>query len=206
MADDEEEDLKKLSPKERIKKLKEIQEKRKEEIEEAQKLLKQAQEESDIEDQLKEIPIPQVTAVDIDELFSPEEKELFRAIRFVDIKKKEETVEEKVQKKEEGLESIAEEAPRMTAEEAAHREDYVSQLSMAPTEKLYSRAKEIYSQFKEQGYLTSEQQKEFTNIEYANKQKMEDIQTGKYTEASKVVAQEMILIEKMKSSVGLYRR
>jgi len=35
---------------------------------------------------------------------------------------------------------------------------------------------------------------------------MEDIQTGKYTEASKVVAQEMILLEKMKSSVGLYRR
>ena len=206
MADDEEEDLKKLSPKERIKKLKELQEKRKEEIKEAQKLLRKAEEESDIEDQLKEIPIPQVKAVDINELFSPEEKELFRAKRFVDSEKKEEMVEEKVQKMEEGLESIAEEAPMMTAKEAAHQEEYVVQLSMAPTEQLYNKAKEIYSQFKEQGYLTSEQQKEFSNIEDANKQKMDDIQSGKYTEASKEVAQEMILIEKMKSSVGLYRR
>ena len=46
-------ELKKLSPKERIRKLKEIQEKDKEEIEEAQKLLKQAEEEAEIEEGLK---------------------------------------------------------------------------------------------------------------------------------------------------------
>jgi hypothetical protein len=75
-------DLKKLSPKERIKRLKELQEKDKKEIEEAQKLLKEAEEESVIEDELREIPIPQLKAADIDELFSPEEKELFKAKRF----------------------------------------------------------------------------------------------------------------------------
>ena len=82
------EDLKKLSPKERIERLKRLQEKNKEEIEQAQKMLTKAEEESAIEDEMKDIPIPQLKAVDIDELFSPEEKELFKAKRFATEKRK----------------------------------------------------------------------------------------------------------------------
>ena len=56
MSEEDIKNLKKSSPKERIKKLKELQDKNKKEIEEAQKLLNQAEEESSIEDELKDIP------------------------------------------------------------------------------------------------------------------------------------------------------
>jgi hypothetical protein len=196
-------ELKKLSPKERIKKLKELQEKDKKEIEEAQSLLSRAEEEAVIEDELREIPVPQLKAVDIEGLFSPEEKELFKAKRFISGKKKE-TEEEKRERKKE-LEMIAESAPRLTPEQEEQQIDYLNQLSKEPTGRLYGRASELYNQFKEQGnYFTQEQQKEFNNIEYANRKKFNDIQSGRYAEVSQEVAREMSLIEKMKQ--GIYRK
>ena len=194
-------ELKKLSPKERIKKLKELQEKNKEEIEEAQKLLKEAEEQAEVEEELKEIPIPQLKAVDIGALFSPEERELFKAKRFVTEKPKaEEAGEEKGE-----LEAIAERAPRLPPEAEQQHIQYVRQLSQTPTEQLYNRAKELYTEFKTQGnQFTPEQQEEFSNIEYANRKKLEDIEAGKYTEVSKEVANEMVLIERMKNAT--YRR
>ncbi|MBW2996007.1 hypothetical protein KY332_01770 [Candidatus Woesearchaeota archaeon] len=204
MAEDIDE-LKKLSPKERIKRLKELQEKDKEEIEEAQKLLKQAEEEAEIEEELKDIPIPQLKAVDIDELFSPAEKELFKAKRFVTEKPKKEAEEKKEKPGE--LESIAETAPKLTPAEEQQQIEYLNQLSRRPTEELYSRAGTLYNQFKEQGnQFTPEQQEEFGNIEYANRKKMQDIEAGNYPEGqlSKEVAREMVLIEKFKH--GMYKR
>ena len=194
------EDIKKLkgvSPKERIEKLKALQEKNKKEIEEAQELLKQAEEESNIEDELRDIPIPQLKAVDINELFSPEEKELFKSKRFTAEKKetKQETNE---------LEEIAEQAqiPNKADQQQA---EYIQSLSQKPAGELHGRANEIYAQFKDQGYLNPVQQEELSNIDYANKQKMNDIQSGKYTEVNKNIAQEMILTEKIKNAMSNYK-
>ena len=201
-------DAKKLSPKERIEKLKQIQEKNKEEIEEAQKLLKEAEDEAEIEEELKDIPIPQLKAVDIEGLFSPEERELFKAKRFESGKKKvdeeSEVEDESLQKKTE-LENIAETAPRLDIAEEQRNVNYIQSLSQKPTEHLYSRTKELYQDFKSQGYLSATQQEEMNNIQYANHKKLDDIEAGKYHEVSKEVANEMVLIERMKNAVQ-YRK
>jgi len=203
VAEEEIEKLKKLSPKERIGKLKKLQEKNKEEIEKAQKLLKQAEEEADIEEEMMDIPIPQLKAVDIDELFTPEERELFKAKRFITGKPKKEEAAAAEEKAE--LEKIAETAPRLAREEEQQNIQYLQQLSQKPVDELFNRAKEIYNQFKENGYLSPDKQNEFTNIEYANRRKLEDIEAGKYTEIGQQVAREMVLIEKMKHALQ-YRR
>ena len=103
MADIDE--FKDLDPRERIAKLKEIQEKKRKEIEEAKDLISQSEEEIAIEDELKDIPIPQVKAVDIDSLFSAEAKEVFKAKRFMSDQPNEESeTEDEVAVDEQSLE------------------------------------------------------------------------------------------------------
>jgi len=199
------EELKKLSPKERIKKLKELQKKDKAEIKKAQELLKKAEEESEVEDKLHEIPVPELNPVDIDELFSSDEKKLFEA-QGITTKKVKKEPKQKEQEKPGALEKIAETAPKLTPEEEQKHIEYLQDLSKRPTEQLYNETKDIYSSFKEQGYLTPEQQDKLNDIEYANKATFKAIRTGEYPEGqiSKDVAREMVLIEKMKHS--MYKR
>lgn len=194
-------ELKKLSPKERIAKLKELQKKNKEAIEKATKLLTRAEEESEQEDRLRDISIPQLESVDIESLFTQEERELFKTKRFEEIK-----IEEvKEPKREKGLESIAEEAPRLSQEEQQHQIDYMQQAAQRSTQQRYDAAKEIYSDWKEKGYLTQEQQEKFKGVVYENEATFSAIEQGRYTEASQEVAREMVLIEKMKHAVQ-YKR
>ncbi|MDO8642040.1 MAG: hypothetical protein Q7R76_00410 [Candidatus Woesearchaeota archaeon] len=82
-------DIKKLPPEERLKKLKELETERKKEIEEARKLVAQSEHEIALEEIKRDIPIPQMTSVDVGMLFSPEEKELFKSKRFTGEKIKE---------------------------------------------------------------------------------------------------------------------
>jgi len=89
-------DLKKLSPEDRVEKLKEIEEKNKKEIEEAQKLMTESMRELEsVEEMKRDIPIPQLTSVDVDTLFGTEEKEMFKTKRF-------ESSDKKVIEKEQG--------------------------------------------------------------------------------------------------------
>jgi hypothetical protein len=194
-------ELKKLSPKERIKKLKELQEKNKEEIEKAQKLAKEAEEQAEVEDELREVPIPQLKAVNIEELFTPEERELFKAKRFAAsaAKVEDEKPKEKV------LEAIAETAPRLTSEEEEQHIQYLQGLAERKTEDLYTEAKELYTQFKVQGNrFTAKQQNRFYNITSATERKFQDAERGKYVEVSEDVARRMVKIEEMKHAI--YRR
>ena len=85
------EELKKLSPAERLKKLKELEKEKKKEIEEAQKLISSSEEELASEEKKKQdIPIEQLKADDAGVLFGQEEKELFETKRFVQLNKKKE--------------------------------------------------------------------------------------------------------------------
>ncbi|MBW2981986.1 hypothetical protein KY343_03845 [Candidatus Woesearchaeota archaeon] len=203
MADEDKlKDLKKLSPNERLEKLKELQEKDREEIEKAQKLLQETEDEIGRERELEKIPIPQLKAVDIGALFSTEEKELFKAKRFTaaPAKEKEEKPEEPRRAEErEELERIAEQAPRLSQEEEAAQAQYLDQLSQKPVEDIYNRVKDIYQQVKATGEITPEQMNELNNVSYANRRKMEDIQSGRYTEVTQEAAREMVLTEKMKN-------
>lgn len=84
MADFNAEELKKLSPERRLMALKELEEKSRKEIEEARKLMTESQREIEVEEEHKrDMPIPQLISVDIDSLFTQEEKEIFKAKRFV---------------------------------------------------------------------------------------------------------------------------
>jgi len=142
------EKLKKLSPKERAEKLKELQKKDKEEIEKAQKLLQETEEEIGRQEEAEKIPIPQLKAVDISALFSPEEKELFKAKRFETGKLKVEKPEKVKSKKEElELEQIAAESQKLSPEEAANQAQYLDNLSQKPAEELYNKIKDISDVF-----------------------------------------------------------
>jgi len=84
MADVDVDELKKLTPEQRLKALKALEEKSKKEIEEARKLMAESEREIEVkEEHQRDMPIPQLTSVDIDSLFSPEEKEIFKAKRYV---------------------------------------------------------------------------------------------------------------------------
>ncbi len=82
-------DIKKLPPEERLKKLKELEAERKKEIEEARKLAAESEHEIALEEIKRDIPIPQLTAVDVDTLFTQEEKDIFKSKRFTGEKIKE---------------------------------------------------------------------------------------------------------------------
>lgn len=219
MAEDDKDEidkLRRLSPRERIQKLKEIQKKNKQEIEKAQKLLSEAEDEAKVEakveEEIEDMPIPQLTAVDIEGLFSPEERELFRAKRFVskagEYKVSESREQEKAKKKSsrgsDDLEDIAAASKGLSLDHEQEHVQYIDQMRQQPAEHLYSRAKELYSDFREKGYLNPREQEEFNAIEYANRKKMEDIEQGRYTQIDQKVANDMILIEKMKNS--LYKK
>ncbi len=193
-------ELKKLSPKERLEKLKELQKKDKEEIEKAQKLLQETEEEIGRQRELEKIPIPQLTSVDIGALFSPEEKELFKAKRFTTgTEKEEKPVETKSIEEKTELERIAAEAPILKQEEEAAQSQYLDQLSQKPVEDIYNKVKNIYQEVKSTGEITPDQMNELNNIGYANRRKLEDIEAGKYTEVTQEAAKEMVLTEKMKN-------
>ena len=71
--------MSRLSPDERIKELKKMQEKNKEEIEKAETLIAESFREIGTEEEKKKVPIPQMKATDITQLVSADEKEMFIA-------------------------------------------------------------------------------------------------------------------------------
>ncbi len=84
MASDEDlEKTRNLAGVEKVKKLKEIEGKKKKELEEAEALLRLAQDEVSAEQEKKEkLPIPQVAATDISFLMTEAERAIFRTRRF----------------------------------------------------------------------------------------------------------------------------
>ncbi|MEK6854468.1 MAG: hypothetical protein AABX60_03965, partial [Nanoarchaeota archaeon] len=69
-------ELKRLSPQERIKRLKELEEERKKEIEQAEVLIKETVREIADAEEKKRIPIPQARATDLSALGTSEEKQI----------------------------------------------------------------------------------------------------------------------------------
>jgi hypothetical protein len=82
-------ELKNLSPAERIKKLKELEEGKKKEIEEAETLISESMREIGEANEKKDMPIPQLKAGDIGQLLTAEEKSMFATKRFLNIQAEE---------------------------------------------------------------------------------------------------------------------
>lgn len=174
MADEDIEETKKLTVEERIKKLKEIEKKNKEEIQKAQNLLRESEEELVDKDKEKaDIPIPQLKSVDIGALSSEEEKQMFKAKTFKD---------DVPQKKEVLEETVFEEEKKLTPEQQQQaQQQYRTQLSQQPIEQLYDKVNDIRGNVSSSGYMNEQQQKELNNIEYALDKKQQDINDGEYS-------------------------
>lgn len=175
MAEKEDiDELKKLTVEERIIKLKELEKKKKEEIQNAQDLIKKSEAElEENEKQKKQIPIPQLKAVDLTQLFTEEEKQIFNTKRF----------ETKKPIKEEELlleETIATEQARKPEMMNLAEQEYRIQLSKEPTKQLYSEIKSMYQEIQDKGYTNPEERQKIENIQYAMNKKREDIETGSY--------------------------
>lgn len=170
-------DLEKLTVEERIKKLKEIAKQKKEEIENAQKLLKKSEAElEEKEEEKKQTPIPQMKAEAEESLTTAEEKDLFRTKRFEGTETKkplEETVSE---------ERIDESHKEKISEE----ESYRLQLSKEPARELYDEMKNLYSEVQDKGYVNSDEKQKLGNIEYAVNKKKEDIKEGSYNPSEQI--------------------
>ncbi len=78
------EDARKLEPEERLRRLREIEEERKREIEEAEALIRDSVREISEAEEKRHVPIKQVAAEDISQLITSEEKRMFRTARFAD--------------------------------------------------------------------------------------------------------------------------
>ncbi|MFH0977734.1 MAG: hypothetical protein V1837_00385 [Candidatus Woesearchaeota archaeon] len=143
------EDLKKMSPEERIRVLKQMEEEKKKEIEEARKLISESENEIGREEEIKkEMPIPQARSVNIENLFTREEKQIFATKRFADkTETQEESLEETI--KDVGLQKkIQEERQYVIAHLKRPTEEFISEVH-----NLYNEAKQ---EIQDKGYLAQE--------------------------------------------------
>ncbi len=108
--DDEIRHLKRLSPSERIRKLKELEEEQKKEIEETGKLIEESREEENVEREEKtQLPAPQMKAINADALETIEAKLLWAAKRGITIPAKESDVAPRAEPRKELTETVEEE-------------------------------------------------------------------------------------------------
>lgn len=140
-------EIEKLSPEQRIKKLQELQKKKKEEIENAQKLIKESEEQlvkqKEIEQMIREVPLPKQRRVDVEDLW------------------KEETLEEAVKK---------EKIPELTEEQRQYGTHLAETKKIEEiTQNVYRMEQNIA----DKGYINPEEQEQFQANVYALRKKEE---------------------------------
>lgn len=189
------EDLKKLPPEERIKRLKQLEEEKKREIEEAHQGIRESEEEIKEERKWKEkVPIPEV-AQDTLENLSEGGKELLRVhkgVRKNAPKEDDEKKPSKIRKQGEGgLEEAVEKektpplGPAMMdygqQQAAAMNIEYTLQLSRRPVSDLYKEMSDINRSVQEKGYLSSEQERRVEYLTGAVEEKFKAVEDGRYS-------------------------
>jgi hypothetical protein len=192
-----------LSPQERMRRLKEIEQRRKNEIDDAHRLLQQAETELEEKDKL---PIPELRSMDTSTLFGETDRQMFRMKQFTSEKKAEPKTQGK--KTETGLEdTVIEEARQLTPEQLARQQEYQIELAQQPTAVLYDMAKELYQEVSSQGgHPDQYQMAQAYNLEKAREMKTEAIDRGEYTASEKARKQLDITDEISRKIVLTYRR
>jgi hypothetical protein len=178
-------DVKDLHPEDRIKKLKQLEQEKKKEIEAMEDLIEQSEKELTAKHVFKEkVPIPQVATKDTTNL-SPEGREILRQHRGVVQDVDEDDVEAKIEKEESLEETVFEEAPIVSHDtdvryaipqddvQGSLNQEYVLSLSYAPLEELRDRITGIYSQGQSQGYFSVDQQQQTREVLGALERKMQ---------------------------------
>lgn len=169
MTDDIER-LKRLPPEERVKKLKEVAEKKKKEIEEAQTLMRSSEAEITTKKNFEEkIPIPQLIG-EGNVMTSGEEREMLRVHRFAG-KQQEQRAKEQPRKtlvrvKETTLDDAVSDAPMMQTEGRSASAEYMRGFQdavMRPIRDFYVELQQINQRVDNQGYV---RQEEMRRIEY----------------------------------------
>ena len=174
-------DLKDLTPEERIKKLKELEKQKKAEIVEAQKLLKESEKELTAKDEWqRKVPIPQV-AIDESEGLSAAEKEVLESHKGLKSDQKKEVKEKSVKEEvKEDLEEIAARERIVMAPEVM-QSDYAAALSQEPIQSIYQELKEINQSVGEKGYISATEGRKIEYLSAATEKKLEDIEAGNYS-------------------------
>ncbi len=124
------EDIKKLEPEERLRRLKEIEAERKREIEEAESLIRDSVREISEAEEKRHVPIKQVAAEDISQLVTAEEKSMFKTARFANSAEVSHEGETRAQHEVHNLEGLAEEEAR-NKQELGHAPIYGKALEEA---------------------------------------------------------------------------
>ena len=160
------EKLKDLSPEAKIKKLKELQEKERSMIREAEDLILQEQQELErqtiIKKEMERITLPEPKKVDIRKLFIGDEDD---------------NLESKVKK----------EKPELTEEELQAMRQYEMKMSQAPAQSIYQKVRDIQGVIEDKGYMNPSEMVELNSIGYALDYKRKDIDEGKYVPTSEII-------------------
>ena len=186
--------LKDLPPEERIKKLRELKKAKEKEIADAQKEIKDSEDEiTERHKYLDKVPIPELMKDDLEGV-SAEAKQALKDWKGLK-EEKEQQEEETKEKKEESLEEAVEgETPREhlpnvqygPQDAFAPNAQYVQDLIYAPIEELQGRIETVYNSAKEQGYMNQEQQHFLLNASAALDEKIESYGSGPATLSEKV--------------------
>ena len=175
------EGLQNLPAAERIKRLKVIEENKKKEIAQAQKLIQESEDElTEVKKWEDKVPIPQVAKEDMKDA-SAAEKEILKAHRgFTEEKKEDKKVEPLPKVKEAALEEMVKDS-KFAASPEMMQSQYTLQLSQAPIKNLYQEMANIYKQVQDKGYLNSEEQSRVQYLSSAVEKKSEDVDAGRYS-------------------------
>ena len=194
-------DLKKLSPEERIKKLKELEEQKKKEIEQqkndfeqdkkeiedVEKEIKNAQGELNEKRKVKEkVPIPEFAKEDL-EWLSEEGKQILSVQKGIKKEVFNDNFNDNEENKQSGKKISREE---ISLEETLSKEKtelqqmqvkYELQLSHKTMGDLYSEMVNIHKRVEEKGYVNQEEQKRVQYLSSAVEQKLEAVEEGNYS-------------------------
>ena len=200
------EDLRNLPPEERIKKLKELEKKRRKEIEEAQKEIKKSESElTEKRNWFEKVPIPQIAQDDLTGL-SAEAKTILKVHRGIKENKEdsvEDVVLEKDKEEELNLEELAQERVDIPLE--LMQSEYAQRLSQKPVNELYGEMKSLQNEVAEKGYVTAEEQRKAEYLMAGMENKLEDVEEGSYSFSEKA-AMRASLIQQMGAKVtGMYK-
>lgn len=147
-------DIRKLPPLERIKKLKEVEQKLKENIDSAEKLIEQSAEEIEEQEETKrKIPINELMSWEIQEFFAPEARLMWQTKRFrpanqeMEDEKKTEKAKAESKRLEQQVESGEGRWTTADVQREIQNQMYNAQkeLSYMPMEQLYSQVQQLYS-------------------------------------------------------------
>ena len=199
-------EIKKLSPEERIEKLKKIEEENKKEINEAEKIIKDSIREINVKEKIRDLPIPQIKAVDIESLFSPEEKEVFAVKRYKDLvvrHAEEETAEIPLEK------TVEQEKPKITEEELEAQRQYqilTNELRRERTENIVQELRNIYNQVGETGEITREQMRMAYVADAVARERQEEIRRGTYGRVDEEISDQLNIARKISKFIQNYTR